>query len=566
MNFLPIVARELRVVSRKRWLYWIRSMFALVGIVAALVMFYEPPGRDGHGEEMLWLLSGVTLALALLNGCLLTADCISSEKREDTLGFLFLTNLKGYDIVAGKISIHAITTACGLLAVLPVFFLPLLAGGVTWGETLRVLLAIAVSFMFALSLGVWISTRSQDARNAVMATLTVMSLLVVLPLLWLAILDEFLRVRASPTGLAQLSPGMLLYYARDEWYARPGAKAIYWISLGIFAITSAVLSAWASGLLPKTWQTKESSSSSSAKSAAPPARWQVAIAPWKRVNRFSITNPFQDLLLRRRNVSRWGHFLQRAAIAVFVVMLLFSFAENDWFALALLTLFAMHAAIKFVFALDATRALNEDKRSSALELLLATPLREREITEGLAGAFKIQFRRHVQLLFALTLAAQFVALINPELRFRGDDFFFVSSFLWAPMIWTWSDYRVVSWIGIRHALRENSHTKAMLRTFGEMVAFPWAPYFLVLFWMAENRVDEASAGLVNICWAVGAAIYQAAKARRRRVRADHEFRNLISSPDQPSRGVGPLTMFFNLARAVKLRSHTSPGLQSPRPG
>ncbi|MGZ8939886.1 MAG: hypothetical protein ACXW32_11805, partial [Limisphaerales bacterium] len=73
MNFLPIVARELRVVSRKRWLYWIRTLFAVVGIVAALVMFYERPGRVGQGEDMLWLLSGVTMFLALLNGCLLTA-------------------------------------------------------------------------------------------------------------------------------------------------------------------------------------------------------------------------------------------------------------------------------------------------------------------------------------------------------------------------------------------------------------------------------------------------------------------------------------------------------------
>ena len=212
MNFLPIVARELRVMSRREWLYWIRVAFAAVGMVAAVLMFYEGSRRHGQGEEMLWLLSAVTMLLALVSGSLFTADCISSEKREDTLGFLFLTNLKGYDIVAGKIAISAITTTAGLLAMFPVFFLPLLAGGVTWAETVRVLLSICVSFLFTLSFGVWVSTRSIEARNAAVAVLATMFLLVVLPMLWIAALDEFFNIRPSLLGVPQLSPGMLLYF------------------------------------------------------------------------------------------------------------------------------------------------------------------------------------------------------------------------------------------------------------------------------------------------------------------------------------------------------------------
>ncbi|MGZ8899493.1 MAG: sulfatase family protein, partial [Limisphaerales bacterium] len=280
----------------------------------------------------------------------------------------------------------------------------------------------------------------------------------------------------------------------------------------------------------KAWQSTGAQSAGSGRPAAnSPSRWQIAVAPWRRVNRFSIANPFQDLLLRRRSASRWAGFLQRAAMAIFVVMLLFSFGDDDWFAFALLTLFGMHGAIKFVFAFDATRALNEDKRSSALELLLTTPLHEQKIAKGVASAFQLQFSRHVKSLFALTLAAQFVAIVNPELRFRGDDFIFVSSFLWAPMIWTWSDYRVVAWIGMSHALKENGHTRAMLRTLGEMVALPWLPYFTVLFWMASTRVEELAAAMVNFAWAIVGAIYQSTKARRRKVRVIREFRSLISS-------------------------------------
>ncbi|HQU46125.1 MAG TPA: hypothetical protein PK867_25150, partial [Pirellulales bacterium] len=34
---------------------------------------------------------------------MLTADCISSERREGTLGLLFLTDLRGHDVVLGKL-------------------------------------------------------------------------------------------------------------------------------------------------------------------------------------------------------------------------------------------------------------------------------------------------------------------------------------------------------------------------------------------------------------------------------------------------------------------------------
>jgi ABC-type transport system involved in multi-copper enzyme maturation permease subunit len=524
-----------------------------VGIVAALVMFYEgSPGRPGRGEEMLWLLSAVTMILALLSGCLLTADCISAEKREDTLGFLFLTNLKGYDIVTGKIAIHAVTTACGLLAVFPVFFLPILAGGVTWGETLRVLLGIGVSFLFALSLGVWISTRSRDARNAIMATLTAIVLVVALPLLWLQMLDAFTGIQPWLAGVPQFSPAMLLYYARNDWYAGFGSKVVYWVSVGIFVIASLVLGRLASGSLPRVWQADETKGKTREKRSQQPVVLPGATAGemvWRRrALPFRFVNPFQELLLRRGNPVRWAKRLRRAATCFFVGMLLFSFSdegEDDAFVFAIFTLFAMHAAAKFVFAFDATRALNEDQRSSALELLLATPLDERQIAEGQAEAFRIQFKPHVRLLFVLTLALQFTAMVNPELRLNGDDLFFVSSFFWGTMIWTWSDHRVVSWVGMHHALTQNSHIKATMRTFGEMVLLPWSPYFVVLFLMADARFSEEAAGVVTLGWAIGSAVYQGMKARRRQARVIGEFRSLVSGGGGRSGEEGKFAFLWN---------------------
>ena len=541
-------------MSRREWLYWIRVAFAAVGMVAALVMFYEGSRRHGQGEEMLWLLSSVTMLLALVSGSLFTADCISSEKREDTLGFLFLTNLKVYDIVAGKIAINAITTTAGLFAMFPVFFLPLLAGGVTWAETVRVLLAICVSYLFTLSLGVWVSTRSIEARNAAVAVLATMFLLVVLPLLWIALLDELLNITPSPLGVPQLSPGMLLYFARDHWYENSGTKYAYWISAGLFLLGSIVFSALASRALLKAWQTEGCAEKTRTKGLSRDPRWEGGLAAWRRVNRLSVGKPFEDLFLRRRKVMRWGKVLWRLAVCIFVTMLLCSFDEDDAFVFALMTLFVMHAAAKFVFAFDATRTLNEDKRSSALELLLATPLSERDIADGQANSFRVQFRREVRRLFGLTCMAQFVAMVNPELHLRGDDFFFVSGFIWAPMIWTWSDYRVITWLGMRHALQENSHTRAMVRTFVDVFTVPWLPYFLVLFWMASANAREETAATVTFAWAIGGAFFQTIRAKAMRARIIRDFRMLVSGGDQTTREEGRFAKWWSMLQLLRVRT------------
>jgi hypothetical protein len=59
-----------------------------------------------------------------------TADCISSEKREGTLGLLFLTDLKGYSVILGKMLATSLNSFYALTAIFPVLAIPLLLGGI----------------------------------------------------------------------------------------------------------------------------------------------------------------------------------------------------------------------------------------------------------------------------------------------------------------------------------------------------------------------------------------------------------------------------------------------------
>src|SRR5262245_48532156 len=120
---LPIVARELRVGARRRGTYWTRvgaSLLAMLTMLWLLIVAAAGSAVAGQGKLLFEVLSSFAFAFALLVGVRLTSDCLSSEKREGTLGLLFLTDLKGYDIVFGKLASSSLASFYGLLAIVPV--------------------------------------------------------------------------------------------------------------------------------------------------------------------------------------------------------------------------------------------------------------------------------------------------------------------------------------------------------------------------------------------------------------------------------------------------------------
>src|SRR5437660_10346532 len=106
MTFLPIVERELRVRARQKITHRFRIGSALIAMV--LVMYLLVTGSLSSsprsiGNTIFQALAWLSFAYCLLEGVRTTADCLSEEKRAGTLGLLFLTDLKGYDVVFGKL-------------------------------------------------------------------------------------------------------------------------------------------------------------------------------------------------------------------------------------------------------------------------------------------------------------------------------------------------------------------------------------------------------------------------------------------------------------------------------
>jgi len=173
MTFLPIVDRELRVTARRPGIYRLRLAVALTAMFLAGIIFVVNLGAPQHqlGRHLFEGLSVFSIIYCLFSGRISTADCLSEEKREGTLGLLFLTDLKGYDVVLGKLAATSVSAFYGLLAALPVLAVPLLLGGITNAEFWRVALVLVNTFLLSLAIGIFGSALSRDARRAMAANL-----------------------------------------------------------------------------------------------------------------------------------------------------------------------------------------------------------------------------------------------------------------------------------------------------------------------------------------------------------------------------------------------------------
>ena len=126
MNFLPVIARELQVQARQPATNRMRWVAATVVMVIWLFLVLSSGRAAVHERAKITFvaISIVALGGVLLAGVFQTADSLSEERREGTLGLLFLTDLRGYDVVLGKLASTSLHTFFALLAIMPVLALP----------------------------------------------------------------------------------------------------------------------------------------------------------------------------------------------------------------------------------------------------------------------------------------------------------------------------------------------------------------------------------------------------------------------------------------------------------
>src|ERR1035441_1435517 len=169
MNVLPVIARELRASARQPFTYYVRALGATALLLASLLFGAYRGFEIGLGRQLFGALHCTLFCAIWVLMPLLRAFCISRERREGTLGLLFLTPLKGSDIVVAKGLAQGLRALTLGLAVVPVLGIPFLLGGVSRTEALMSVVVNANAMCWALAAGLLASAWSKAWLRALLA-------------------------------------------------------------------------------------------------------------------------------------------------------------------------------------------------------------------------------------------------------------------------------------------------------------------------------------------------------------------------------------------------------------
>jgi ABC-type transport system involved in multi-copper enzyme maturation permease subunit len=398
VTFLPIVERELRVAARKRSTYWLRTVTALIALLigsACLLLFrFGGVGPSGPGGMVFGAIMWLFVCIALGAGLFFTSDSLSEEKREGTLGFLFLTDLRGYDVVAGKLLATSLRAFFPLLAFFPIVATTLLMGGVTGTEFWKTSIALLNALFFSLAAGLFVSAISRDSQRALAATLFLMLFFIFAgPSADGTI--AYVAGRAFQPIFSLSSPGYLFHIA-GGW-----GRTLFWQCLVTTQAIAWLLFTFACLLIPRTWQQKAGKTAVAATGWAYAWRYGKTPRRTKLRNKLLPINPVLWLASRERWQLAGLWLLALLAVAVTTLLILNTPAQA-WMVLNYPLVFFI-LLIYLGAASQSSRFFVEARRSGLIELLLATPLSERKIVLGQWRALLRTFAIPVSIVLVLQL-------------------------------------------------------------------------------------------------------------------------------------------------------------------
>ncbi len=505
MTFLPIVGRELRVASRRRATFWIRSAAVLSVILVGVAVFASMFGSDQKsiGSVLFGNISGAAVLYCLFSGVRATADSVSEEKRDGTLGLLFLTDLKGYDVVLGKLAGTSLNAIYGVLAVIPVMAVPLLMGGVTVGEFGRMAVVALNTLFFSLSAGLLVSSLSRSARAAIVSTFAlIVSVAGLLPALG-AILGHVLKKPQLQPFFLVPSPGYTFYMG----FAIPfkNDPHSFWSSAGTIHILAWLFLGFSALIAPRSWQDKPA--------GAQRLRWRERWAAW------SYGNPQQRAAFRARLLDTNAYYwlAARARLKPAIVWAVLGLLAcgwvwglvkygRDWLEVGFFfaTGIILNLLIKTWFASEAGRQFVEDRKQGSLELVLSTSLSVRDILRGERLALQRQFLGPV--IAIITAGVLLMIATGRELKTDADAGFWQTVWL-AGLLMLIADLAALYWVGMWQALVARHPNRATGGTISRVLVLPWLVFFLVclLLPLARNQLGEPEKFLLGLWLALGLA-------------------------------------------------------------
>jgi ABC-type transport system involved in cytochrome c biogenesis permease component len=514
-------------------------VFTLIAAFAIVIFTYFVVGRwsslSRMGTEIFSALGGFGIFYATLSGPIATVDCLSRERREGTLGLLFLTDLRGYDVVLGKMVAASFDMVLGLTAALPLLALPLLVGGINLAQFAKLVLTLADIVFLSLAIGVLCSALLTSGRAALALSLCALLFLNFgLPLLG----EGILKIPNASTVAGIFYAPCPLYAAAlclDPPLRSPAWR--YWANLGGMNTLSWICLAVASWRTVGSWRDQPASVTVS--------RWLEWFEEWRKGSsrkramwrrKMLDKNPITWLEGRDRLQERmlWGCFFVAATYAA----LKYLYSAGKWPGNDALLLWPWwaHCILCVWLLIQAPRRIADDKHSGALELLLCTPLAPREIIRGNMLALR---RRYGRVLLGLIAMDGFLLVAYASTHGGWGGLVRYDAFalcVWGLIVFPIQLYTFAR-ISLYQALIHTNSLRASFAAFWRVGLLPWAIFFLFIlgcdYVASHYRALRLTETLAFSAWGLSHLLPCAVFLAIANWRLGRSFRILVTASTRP---------------------------------
>lgn len=394
MFSFPVITRELQVEARKRGNYWARFFWGLGAMGAVTIAVLVAPQKIQNGAYLFNILHFCLAVMLLLISPVTAADAISRERREGTLGLLFLTPLKPREIVLSKLGARLFRVFYFWLMFVPFLMLPMLTGGVPLEQfalSIALLVCLLVSGIAVAMIASAMSTNFAAAVFralffSVLVNLTIGACAINLPPLLFPATGGFFAQEEAAWVIRLfilgpyfiLAPGLILEWFQQVYPSKYVIPSLI-TALIICPLILLRISFW---ICTRRITRYAEASIETPRQAAFRKRFFTPVLMKDRfraaMRRKLQNNPFIWLEYRSPSsrASRWGALLGLACIETLLI------STNPSLSGLIETQTVLLWCLLLMITLKSTTSFQYEKESGAIELILVTPITERKLVVG----------------------------------------------------------------------------------------------------------------------------------------------------------------------------------------
>ena len=418
----PIFDKELRVSSRRRRNYFLRSGYIILLSVFILSIWYSIFGIRRSGSAVylasrssqagkyiitttVWFQFLVTQLIAVV----MLSSAVSDEIRTGTLSVLMTTPINSFQIVTGKLLSKLLQLMLLLAVSLPLLAVIRVFGGVQWDYIVSSVCITLTATLLAGSLSLLLSMTYRHAYNVILITIVGYLLIFgALPGLftWLADLGMF-NQQMTQSVIALTNPFWALFKSTSAMVSTPG-RGLQFFSWPVHCLI--MLAVTAVLMTMSVWRVRKAALFEAFGQPGKLWSWRALKRKGSRnIDNIGSQSPVGSIIPIGVSPIVWkemrkgflGGKERGAAISVLLIglffltaiLLLFSPKKTIFFASYLV--WGLYLVVMIRLAVLSAGSIAGEKEARTWPILLATPLADREIVRGKAIA---AFRRTVPLL------------------------------------------------------------------------------------------------------------------------------------------------------------------------